>query len=72
MAENGRLGDTEKVIDGFKQLMSAHRGEVEVTVTTAAVSSKPLVLVHLLEHGTQDITVDGIERRSKNRGAMKA
>ena len=38
LAEHGRLGETERVIDGFLELMSAHRGEVEVVVTSAAVS----------------------------------
>lgn len=40
LADNGRLGDTEKVIDGFLELMSAHRGEIEVTVTSAAPLDK--------------------------------
>ncbi|KAL9940933.1 hypothetical protein V8E36_000421 [Tilletia maclaganii] len=35
LAENGRLSDTPKVLEGFLELMSAHRGEVTVTVTTA-------------------------------------
>jgi F-type H+-transporting ATPase subunit O len=35
LAENGRLQDTEKVIQGFLELMTAYRGEVEVTVTSA-------------------------------------
>ena len=33
LAENGRLYETEKVLDGFEQIMSAHRGELQVTVT---------------------------------------
>lgn len=40
MAEHGRLTETERVIEGFLQLMSAHRGEVEVTVTSAAPLDK--------------------------------
>ncbi|WFD36450.1 Glucosaminyl phosphatidylinositol (GlcN-PI) nositol acylation protein [Malassezia cuniculi] len=38
LAENHRLGFTEKVIEGFLELVSAHRGEVEIVVTSA----KPL------------------------------
>ena len=38
LAENGRLASADKVIEGFMQLMSAYRGEVEVTITTATVS----------------------------------
>ena len=38
LAENNRLGLLEGVCDKFAQLISAHRGEVEVTITTAAVS----------------------------------
>lgn len=32
------MADTEKVLEGFFELMSAHRGEVIITVTSAAVS----------------------------------
>eukprot|EP00842_Homolaphlyctis_polyrhiza_P002549 jgi/Hompol1/3295/HPOL_006455-RA len=35
LAENGRLDQTEKVIAAFGQLMTAARGEVTVTVTSA-------------------------------------
>ncbi|KAL4402823.1 ATP synthase F0 subcomplex subunit OSCP Atp5 [Malassezia pachydermatis] len=38
LAENGRLNLSEKVIEGFLQLTSAHRGEVIITITSA----KPL------------------------------
>ncbi|KAJ3059998.1 ATP synthase subunit O, mitochondrial [Podochytrium sp. JEL0797] len=34
LAENGRLDQTNKVISSFAQLMTAHRGEVPVTVTS--------------------------------------
>lgn len=37
LAENNRLGALEGVCDKFAQLMSAHRGEVELVVTSAAV-----------------------------------
>ncbi|KAG0139743.1 hypothetical protein CROQUDRAFT_666058 [Cronartium quercuum f. sp. fusiforme G11] len=35
LAENGRLYETEKVIDDFLSLMSAHRGEITITITSA-------------------------------------
>ena len=38
MAENGRLNRTEGVIKAFSQIMSAHRGEVMCSVTTAKVT----------------------------------
>jgi F0F1-type ATP synthase delta subunit len=37
LAENNRLANTLAVIDAFKQLMSATRGEVACVVTSAAV-----------------------------------
>lgn len=45
LAENGRLGDASKVVEEFARLMAAHRGEVEVTITSATVSgaSEPAV-----------------------------
>lgn len=36
LAENGRLSETPGVIEGFNALVSKHKGEVEVTVTSAA------------------------------------
>lgn len=36
LAINNRLGALEGVVDKFAQLMSAYRGEVELTVTSAA------------------------------------
>lgn len=39
LAENGRLTKIDGVINGFKQLMSAHRGEVVCEVTTARALS---------------------------------
>eukprot|EP00158_Paraphelidium_tribonemae_P001284 Partr_v1_DN24204_c1_g1_i2_m36774 putative atp synthase len=38
LADNRRLNETGKIIDSFGQLMSAHRGETTVVVTTAKVS----------------------------------
>ncbi|KAJ1563705.1 ATP synthase F0 subcomplex subunit OSCP atp5 [Nowakowskiella sp. JEL0078] len=35
LAENGRLDQTSKIIDAYLSLMTAHRGEVNVTVTSA-------------------------------------
>ena len=35
LSENGRLGSAAKVFADFSTLMSAYRGEVEVTVTSA-------------------------------------
>lgn len=48
--ENGRLADAGKVIEEFEQIMSAHRGEVTITVTCSSsflppfLSRRPLVL----------------------------
>lgn len=42
LAENGRLGETSKIINAFQSLMIAHRGEVLVTVTSAKVRSDSL------------------------------
>lgn len=35
VAENGRLGCTLKIIDGFEEIMKAHRGEITVKITSA-------------------------------------
>ncbi len=43
LAENGRLAETEKVIEGFQDLMTAYRGEVEVTVTSATQLDKSTI-----------------------------
>jgi F-type H+-transporting ATPase subunit O len=37
LAENNRLGVLEGVVEKFGVLMGAHRGEVELTVTSATV-----------------------------------
>lgn len=39
LAENGRLSKIDGVINSFKQLMSAHRGEVVCEITTARALS---------------------------------
>jgi F-type H+-transporting ATPase subunit O len=38
LAENGRLYDTVKIINSYGSLMSAYRGEVQVTITSAKVN----------------------------------
>ncbi|KAJ1982759.1 ATP synthase F0 subcomplex subunit OSCP atp5 [Dimargaris xerosporica] len=43
LAENSRTSETTKVISAYKSLMAAHRGELQVVVT----SSKPLSSNHL-------------------------
>ena len=40
LAENNRLGVLEGAVEKFGVLMGAHRGEVELVVTSAAVSLK--------------------------------
>jgi len=35
LAENGRLYETDKVVEGFEQIMSAYRGELQITITSA-------------------------------------
>lgn len=42
LAENGRLYESEKVIADFLEIMSAHRKEVKVTITTAQPLEKDL------------------------------
>lgn len=42
LAENNRLGTLEPVAENFGKLMSAYRGEVELTVTSAAVGFLPV------------------------------
>ena len=46
LAENGRLKNTEQVVNAFESIMTAHRNEVEVEVTTASeIDSKTLTKV---------------------------
>jgi F-type H+-transporting ATPase subunit O len=45
LAENGRLGRLQGIAKSFGEIMSAHRGEVSATVTTA----KPLEAQQLKE-----------------------
>jgi len=36
LSENGRLGETQSVIEGFNELVAQYRGELSVVVTSAA------------------------------------
>ncbi|TFK75265.1 F1 complex, OSCP/delta subunit of ATPase [Pluteus cervinus] len=36
LSENGRLGETQGVIEGFNELVAQYRGELSVTVTSAS------------------------------------
>lgn len=37
LAENGRLSETQKIIAAYNELMSAHRNELNVVITSAKV-----------------------------------
>ncbi|KAJ1113176.1 hypothetical protein NDU88_001431 [Pleurodeles waltl] len=41
LAENGRLNNTAEIISSFSKIMSAHRGEVLCSVTTARALDQP-------------------------------
>ncbi|KJA27836.1 hypothetical protein HYPSUDRAFT_130705 [Hypholoma sublateritium FD-334 SS-4] len=43
LSENGRLGETEGVIEGFNELFSQYKGEVTFTVTSAAPLPKDVL-----------------------------
>jgi F-type H+-transporting ATPase subunit O len=43
LSENGRLGETPGVIEGFNELVSRHRGEVNVVVTSASPLGKDVL-----------------------------
>jgi F-type H+-transporting ATPase subunit O len=43
LSENGRLGETEGVIEGFNELFAEHKGELTVTVTSAAPLAKDVL-----------------------------
>lgn len=43
LSENGRLGETEGVIEGFNELVSQYRGELTVTVTSATPLPKDIL-----------------------------
>ncbi|KAH7888770.1 OSCP, subunit 5 of the stator stalk of mitochondrial F1F0 ATP synthase [Phlebopus sp. FC_14] len=40
LSENGRLGETQGVIEGFNELVAKYKGELEVVVTSATPLSK--------------------------------
>lgn len=40
LAENNRLGLLEGVVEKFATLMSAHRGEIELSITSAQVRNQ--------------------------------
>ena len=42
MSENGRLGRWDGVVAAFERIMRAHKGEVDVVVTSAQVCGSPL------------------------------
>ncbi|KXN90884.1 ATP synthase subunit 5, mitochondrial [Leucoagaricus sp. SymC.cos] len=43
LSENGRLTETEEVIVGFNELLAEHKGELTVTVTSAAPLAKDVL-----------------------------
>ncbi|KAF4621120.1 hypothetical protein D9613_000511 [Agrocybe pediades] len=43
LSENGRLQETEQVIEGFNELVSEYRGELTVTVTSASALPKDIL-----------------------------
>jgi F-type H+-transporting ATPase subunit O len=43
LSENGRLGETAGVIEGFNDLVAKHRGELNVTVTSAVPLGKDVL-----------------------------
>lgn len=43
LSENGRLGETEGVIEGFNELVANYRGELKVIVTSAAPLPKDIL-----------------------------
>jgi len=43
LSENGRLGETAGVIEGFNELVAKHRGELNVTVTSAVPLTKDVL-----------------------------
>ncbi|KAJ7078940.1 OSCP, subunit 5 of the stator stalk of mitochondrial F1F0 ATP synthase [Mycena belliarum] len=43
LSENGRLGETQGVIEGFNELVGKYRGELNVVVTSAALLPKDVL-----------------------------
>ena len=50
MSENGRLGHWDGVVGAFEKIMRAHKGEVDVIVTSAQVCPNYYAL--LMSHWT--------------------
>jgi F-type H+-transporting ATPase subunit O len=48
MSENGRLGHWDGVVNAFEKIMRAHKGEVDVIVTSAQVYATPYLLLMML------------------------
>ena len=44
LSENGRLGEVEGVIEDFSELVAQHKGELTVSVTSAAPLSKDILI----------------------------
>ena len=57
LAENGRLNKVSGVLGAFAKIMSAHRGEVMCSVTTAKVSLTYLITNFLLSTSLTPSTV---------------
>lgn len=64
IADNGRLPCTLKIIDGFEELIKAHRGEVMAKITSAIPLSsaqvetlKQIVKTHMLSGGSHSTTL---------------
>jgi F-type H+-transporting ATPase subunit O len=46
LAENGRLNTLDKVIESYSELMSAHRNELPLVVTSAKVKKEiPMIFI---------------------------
>ncbi|KAI9461201.1 OSCP, subunit 5 of the stator stalk of mitochondrial F1F0 ATP synthase [Lactarius psammicola] len=43
LSENGRLGETAGVIEGFNEMVAKHKGELNVTVTSAVPLTKDVL-----------------------------
>jgi len=47
LSENGRLGETQSVIEGFNELVSKHKGELKIVISSA--TSLPTATLSRLE-----------------------
>jgi len=48
LAENGRLQKLNSIINSFKVIMAAHRGDLPCIVTTAKVHTKLFLVLNVL------------------------